>query len=275
MRILVAIVVLGVGASARADYDLKNPSILDRLEDALWYGRQEGHKIGPPHFAFDRTIAIVDPTAAELGDRPEASVPAPFVVNAIDGKSSWAISDVAVPIPSEPGKPRTDKGNDGHVTALFDAPWPAGPLFIHIGELGPGVADPKTKPEVLPRKIDPAAADAVKRFEATLGDPKAFAATVSDRKDAFMFGSDARERYQGGDKVRATLAKWQLAFKLRDGIVAGATASKTVAWLAANVDARPAAKPKAAATPYRVTAIYELHGKSWDIVELQFSVLPP
>jgi hypothetical protein len=160
------------------------------------------------------------------------------------------------------------------VTALFDAPAPAGPLFIHLGELGPGVATAKSKPAALTRKIDAAAADAVKRFEATLADPKAFAASISERKDAFMFGSDKRERYLGGDKVRATLAKWALAFTVRDGIVAGTTASKTVAWIAANVDARPAAKPKAATTAYRMTAIYELHGKSWDVVALQFSVLP-
>jgi hypothetical protein len=122
----------------------------------------------------------------------------------------------------------------------------------------------------MPERVDPAAAEAVKRFRATLGDPAAFAKSISDRKDVVLFGSDLNERYVGGAAVRATLATWKLAFAIRDGVAAGVTASKTVAWVAAYVDARMAGKPTPSAV-YLVSAVYEKHGTSWDIVLLQFS----
>jgi len=43
-------------------------------------------------------------------------------------------------------------------------------------------------------------------------------------------------------------------------------------WVGANVDARPAASPKARPTPYRVLAIYEHTGDTWKLVLLSFSI---
>lgn len=123
----------------------------------------------------------------------------------------------------------------------------------------------------VPQRIDKGAEAAVEQFVATLGDPKLLAASVSSRSDTMMFGSDTGERWVGGPAVKAQLAKWKLAFKVHDGIQAGATVKGTVAWVAANVDATSVAKPKASSTPYRVTAIYELTGGRWQIVQLHFS----
>jgi hypothetical protein len=159
-----------------------------------------------------------------------------------------------------------------HATALQQS---GSPLAMHI-------ADPFTgkeyaaaikngrKLEALPKKIDKGAEAAVKVFESTISDPKAFAATVSARPDVILFGSEAAERWVGGDKVKAAITKWKLGFKVRDGIQAGVSGGGTVAWIAANVDAAPVGKA-GTASPYRLTAIYEKTGADWKVVALQFS----
>lgn len=126
------------------------------------------------------------------------------------------------------------------------------------------------QPDVLPKEIA-GAEDVVKVFEASLGDPKAFAATVSDRADVVLYGSELAERTVGGAKVKAKLSAWKLAFKVRDGIQAGVTKSRRVAWVAANVDATSTKKPKNPSEPYRVLALYEKTGSEWKLVQAQFS----
>jgi hypothetical protein len=123
------------------------------------------------------------------------------------------------------------------------------------------------KPEVLPRKIAGAEA-VVKQLETTMGDPKAFAASVSDRKDVVLYGSEPNERFVGGAAVKKQLAAWNLSLKLRDGVVAGMASTKSVAWVAANVNASNA---KLKPIPYRLLAIYEQTGGAWKIVQLHFS----
>lgn len=127
----------------------------------------------------------------------------------------------------------------------------------------------KVAPDVLPRAIGAGAEDAVKLFEASIGDPKTFAATVSDRKDVVLYGSELRERTVGGAKVKAKLTKWKLGFKVRDGIQAG-LAGKSVAWVAANVDATGPKQQTPA--PYRLLALYEKTGTAWKLVQAHFSV---
>lgn len=257
---LAIVLVLALGSIAQG----KPPAeevIHDRLQHALWSAEDDHYKVAA-YFAFDRAGALPG-TTESLGDHILSDNPPPIIANAIDGKATWIASEVSLPQFSPPDR----MPNDAHMTGLFDGD-AKGPLFVHLGDTD---SKKSRTPGKLERHVDPAAAAAVKRFEATLGDPAAFAKTVSDRDDVVLYGSEAKERYVGCEAVRAALRKWKLAFSVRDGVVAGATASKTVAWLAANVDARPAGKPKAPATPYRVTVIYELHGAAWDIVQLQFS----
>ena len=120
------------------------------------------------------------------------------------------------------------------------------------------------------KKIDKGAEDVVKRFESTIGDPKLLAASVSARPEAVLFGSEAAERWVGGDKVKAQLVKWKLGFKVNGGVQAGVTKAGAMGWVAANVDAFPIAKP-AQVTPYRVTAFYEKAAAGWQLVALHFS----
>lgn len=124
---------------------------------------------------------------------------------------------------------------------------------------------------MIPKRIGAGAEDAVKVFEGSIGDPKIFAASVSDRKDAVLIGSAPGEKTVGGAKVSAKLTNWKLAFAVHDGVAAGTTASKTVAWIAANLDARPAGKPDAKPAPYRALLIYEQKAGAWKLVAARFS----
>jgi hypothetical protein len=114
----------------------------------------------------------------------------------------------------------------------------------------------------MPARIDPGAEDLVKQVTAALADPAALGKAISDRKDVVLYGSELAERYVGGATVRATLAKWKLAFKIHDGVQAALTSSKTVGFVAANVDAGK--------TPYQLVVICEKTGADWKIVQLSF-----
>ncbi len=124
-------------------------------------------------------------------------------------------------------------------------------------------------PDVITAKSD-GADDVVKLFTTSLADPKAFAATFADRKDVTLMGSELGERYVG-PQAKATIAKWNFTFTVRDGTRAGMSKSKTVAWVAANVDAKSVKKPKAKALPFRAFALYEKVGDAWKLVQIQFS----
>lgn len=87
-----------------------------------------------------------------------------------------------------------------------------------------------------------------------------------------LYGSAREERFVGGAKVRAKLLAWNLGLTVRDGVQAGLSHGKSLAWVAANVDARPAKTPKAAPTPYRLLVIYEKTGDSWRAVSVSFSL---
>ena len=127
-------------------------------------------------------------------------------------------------------------------------------------------------PPALTKKIDAGAEAAEKLFEGSLADPTAFAATVSDRKDALLYGSNLAERYVGGAKVKAQLKAWNLKLALRDGVQAGAVGA-TIAWVAANVDATALKSPKTPSSPYRLFAIYEKTGDSWKLVLANFGIV--
>jgi hypothetical protein len=126
---------------------------------------------------------------------------------------------------------------------------------------------------VVPDKIarSVTGADAVALlFETTIADAKTFSATVSKRAETVMLGSELSERYIG-PQVAKQIKAWNLVFKVRDGLRAGVSKSGKVAWVAANVDAGQVKRPKAKPIPYRVFAIYELDGKDWKLVQLQFA----
>lgn len=126
---------------------------------------------------------------------------------------------------------------------------------------------------IMPDKIgrNTAGADEIaKQFETTAADPKAFAASFSDRKEVVMFGSELPERYVGA-KAKGQITSWNFAFKVRDGLRAGISKSGNLAWVAANVDATSVKNAKMKPIPFRVFAVYEKSSAGWKVVEVEFS----
>jgi hypothetical protein len=231
----------------------------------------------PPRFAFTDTAAAISPASfadcLTPGNDFAGTVDTPVIGKASDGKSAWIATDVTYTMAC--GMEGCDKIEWplAHGTAVFDA---AGHAFAwHVGMVTNGSQAPKrgkpVAPKPLPDGIDAGAEAPAKLFKTSLADPRALAKTVSDRADVVLFGSDAAERYVGGAAVRARLAKWNLGFSVRDGIQAGVTPSKAVAWVAANVDAAKPGDKKS--TPYRVFAVYEKTASAWQLVVLHFSTV--
>jgi hypothetical protein len=184
----------------------------------------------------------------------------------------WEVGCGAAPCPPPPPPPPAEI----HATALYEkagAGWR--PVVWDIADVVSGkdqaaAIKKGVMPGAIARKID-GADEAVKVFEATIGDPAALARSVSDRKDVVLYGSEAAERVIGGAQAAAMLKAWGLSFKVRDGIRAGVSSSKQVAWIAANLDASSVKKPKDAPVPYRALFLYEKKGGDWKLVQLNFA----
>lgn len=205
----------------------------------------------------------------------------PMIATAADGRAAWAATGarrgtVCAGLTSTIDKCKEDEEPTASVLVLFEQDakdkkrW--NPAVVHSAiplsakDYAKRTAEAKLAP--IATKIDPAAEPAVAAFKAAIGDAQLLAASVAKRKDTVLLGSAPKEKFVG-PKVATTLASWKLALSVRDGIAAGVTASKTVAWIAANVDAKTAA---GATTPYRVLALYELEkAKDWRLVALAFS----
>lgn len=250
-------------------------TVLAAFEDGLQHGRN------PPRFAFRvGDVAALDPKQEDL----ELEFEVGFAVHKStvglsgDGRSAWVSAHLAwfepcgdescprVPKPDgfyQASMLLEDRGGWKPVAWIVDTPVDARTQARMLKE---GAA-----PNAISGLTRKGAEEAVALFQASIGDPKALAKTVTTRADAALFGSDLKERYIGGKKVAATLTRWNLAFKVRDGIQAGVAGSGNVAWVAANVDATSVKKPGSKPTPYRVFCIYEKGDAGWKLVVMHFS----
>jgi len=189
-----------------------------------------------------------------------------------DAKAGWITADVDGKWPCAVIGCK-DESTTFHATMVFEADKPWHPIAVDIGH--PYTAKEAAKfdaPPAIARQIDAGAEEPAKLFESTIGDVKALTATVSDRKEAVLYGSERAEKYVGGAAVKSTLAKWNFTFKVRDGVQAGVTSNKTLAWVAANVDATSAKAPAAKPTPYMALFVYEKVDTTWKLVVVQFSL---
>ena len=230
-----------------------------------------------PRYASGSSVSISPATVAEARDSSmDIGTPKKVVVGiSTDKTAAWINTDIAEYMVCGEGDCYKKPDAWWHATALFEVKGPQ-PVAWQIVEpvsgkdqataLKKGVAVEK-----LDEKIDKGAEDAAQLFKDTLGDPKRLAATVSDRKDAVMYGSELAERYVGGAKIKSQLAKWNLNFAIKGGVQAGVTKSGTVAFVAASVAATSIKNPKIAPSPYRVFAIYEKTITSWRLVSLHFA----
>ena len=232
----------------------------------------------PPRFAVSGGGADVAPTSVEDSRSSTSDIGEPRkVVVGISGDktAAWINSDIAEFMVCGDSRDCYKKPESwSHATALFEIKGTQ-PVAWQIispvtGKEQAAALAKGVKLPALDEKIDKGAEDPAKLFKDTLGDPKKLAATVSDRKDAVMYGSELAERYVGGAKIKSQLAKWNLSFKVTSGVQAGITKSQTVAFVAAIVEASSVKNPKAKPSPYRVFAIYEKTITSWKLVSLHF-----
>jgi hypothetical protein len=279
--LIVGLVVGLFSAGARADADEESRELTLTL---VGYAGGGSTQPRPPRFAFTERAALIAPrTVAEVHDKvwSPAMFPRDSTVGlAADKKSAWIAAELEemtrgcglAPCGPEPIPQQR------HATALAEKigdDWQI--TASHVSLIITGQEQKKAmKQGVMPGKLERSVAgaeDVVKQLESTLGDPKHLAASVSARTDVALFGSAPGERTFGGQAVRAKLLAWKLAFKVRDGIVAGKSASKTIAYVAANVDATSLARPKDKPMPYRLFVVYEKTGAAWQIVLAHFSVV--
>jgi hypothetical protein len=268
MRSVLVVAMCVIASPAVAD---KKSLALTEALDAVFGHRTEGSKLP--------AIALLDSRTELDRTEPEPLIPSmevsyeplkAVIAFSADGSAGWigcGLPNAVICGMGDCEKVRRDMRRADerkppyHFTALVDGDQP---IFVHFGPSGTGSGHG----EPMTAKIDDAAKDAVKLFESTIADPKAFAATMSARKDALLLGTEANERFVGAE-ARATLIKWGLAFKTVGGIRAGTTKSKTIAWVIADVDAT--SKTAKQTTPYRVSVIYEKTGNDWKIVQLHFT----
>ncbi|HVK85767.1 MAG TPA: nuclear transport factor 2 family protein [Kofleriaceae bacterium] len=202
------------------------------------------------------------------------------VATSADGKTAWLAADVkGVPQDGEcaPGPCPPNRDPALHVSGVIEQTgkgwsWLAWHVAAPVtGKHQAAIVKQAVMPDAIPRAIT-GAEGVVALFETTILESRTLAGTVSDRKDVVLYGSESAERYVTGAKVKAQLTKWQLGFAVRDGVQAGLSANKQVAWVAANVDARSLKRPKDKPLPYRVLFVYEKAGDAWKLVLLHFSV---
>lgn len=280
---IIGLVVGLLSAGARADADKERDELAGTLAH---YVAGFSTQPRPPRFAFTEFGDHIAPrTVAEVHSKvgmPGMSARTSTAGLAADKKSAWIAAELeewpmacgtedcaSLPVPELERRHATalaeKVGEDWQITAS------------HVSLIVTGKQQKKAlKQGVMPSELERSVAgaeDVVKQLQSTLGDPKRLAASVSARKDVVLFGSAPDEHTTGGEAVRAQLLAWKLAFKVRDGIVAGKTASKTLAYVAANVDATSLARPKDKPMPYRLFVIYEKTGAAWQIVLMHFSVV--
>lgn len=237
-------------------------------------------QLDAPKFALSDNVTFEQPanSAEVLAGFPDISVAdtAKTIVGTTDADTAWITTHLGEH--SACGKAGCAKEAPDQwlrATALFErsngtwqpTAWAITPPIPSTSQQD--AQDAHVVPDKLGRNTT-GADDAVKVFEGSIGDPKKFAATFSDRKEVVMFGSELPERYVG-KAAKAQIAGWGFAFAVRDGVRAGLSKSGNLAWVAANVDARPAKQPKAAALSFRCFALYEKTGADWKLVSLQFS----
>ena len=183
-------------------------------------------------------------------------------------KAYWATAELTASA--------TPKIVDGHASALWDKT-DKGWKLVAFAILPTATSKQQAaanKAKLLPPKVtqaDNANDYFMTVFSAFLGSP---ADSVSDRKDAVLFGSAPNERYVGGAKIKKTMAGWNLMLDQHDGRAANTTKGGKLLYIAGNFDARPQGKDKATPTPYRVFFIFEgPGGGDYSLVHANFAAM--
>lgn len=263
--------------SARADADAPDELRAELANLANSYGVGDPPKAAPPRVAIDDHITIApdsfDRIMGPWGHHGNGW--SPVAGTTADGKVGWIAMELSFSDLCGMQQCMHDPPvAEAHGTALFERGargWQ--PVVWDFARVLPGKEEAAAKrhpPAAITRAVGASADEVVSQVAAALATPAALARLVSDRKDVVLYGSAKKERFVGGPAVRAKLLAWKLALTPRDGVLAGLTTDKAVAWMVLNVDATgPADKH---ATAYRLFAICEKTPTGWRIVQLSFSI---
>jgi ketosteroid isomerase-like protein len=282
-RLLAASLLLAATASAEAPVPVAPSPTAEVVDRLVLIASKGAHTTAaPPQFTFSDNVTLEHPASWA-----EATVGMPEIVVADKTKTLAVLVDPDTAYVSTHlgeystcGKQPADCAKQApdewvRATVLFEksaGEWQ--PTAWAITPPIPGTSqqeanEQKIVPDAFGRNTA-GADDVARQFETTLADPKAFAATFSNRKEVVMFGSELAERYVGA-KAKAQITSWGFKYNVRDGLRAGMSKSGNVAWVAANVDAVSVKHPKNPALPFRLFALYEKTGGAWKVVQLQFS----
>lgn len=109
-------------------------------------------------------------------------------------------------------------------------------------------------------------------------DPAAILATIADRPDTILIGTDADEYWRGRASLEAPFAAMTQAFdeELVDWISSGPEVSIAgdVAWAVGRLTARVGALGETTTSAMRATFVLVRDGTVWSIVHAHFSVAP-
>ncbi|MBM4370741.1 MAG: nuclear transport factor 2 family protein [Deltaproteobacteria bacterium] len=124
--------------------------------------------------------------------------------------------------------------------------------------------------------VDPGAEPVAAAFTGVANDVGAFLATVTDREDAFCFGTAAEEKIPTGAAIKQAFGQMiqqaGVTTARNGGVRAGISASGTVGWVASNLDFSVAAEGGQITVPYRFLGVYLNEAGAWRLVQVHFSI---
>jgi ketosteroid isomerase-like protein len=260
--------ILDVGAWS--EHHAPDAIILGSAPDEVWVGREQARA------AIEEDFAAARQAGATANMKSKSLV----IGVAADGMSAWTADeadlslnagDAEMVIPFRITQLYGIKGGEWQVLiATYSVGVPNEQAFTRAMEDGwPALAS-------IPEGIAEGSDGVYTRAAHDLDHAGDFVASISDREDAFVFGSDPDERVVGGAQIREVFGK-QIAdghveIKRNGEMRVGIAPGGKVGWVLANLDLSvEVAAGQRVSQPYRAMLVYADEGGEWRLVQAHFS----
>jgi hypothetical protein len=131
-------------------------------------------------------------------------------------------------------------------------------------------------PAAIADLVDAGAEPLAQAYSDTVADVAKMLATVSDRDDAFVFGTAAEEKVTGGKTIKeafgAQVQQFGVTTAKKDGIRVGLAPNGKVGFVAGNIDYTATIEGNKITVPYRYLGIYRDEEGAWKSVQVHFSI---
>jgi len=258
------------------------------MGDALTLGARPDERLA----SRDAAIAAM---RARLSGRPTVRSSARQIGISPDGRAAWT-SEVIALAAGAPDR-GVDGGADGglaaadgareglrvtEVLAEQDRRWWV--LAVHLSYARPAdrVRALATQHLLAPlpdlgEQVMPGAQPIATELARTIAGAAAFAASTSERADAFMFGSAPDQQLTGGAAIRQAMAVelGRCTLERRGGLRAGVAWDGRVGWVAANLDRVCGEGTARVSEPERMLAVYLNQAGRWRLVQAHLSTPVP